>query len=63
LKVKIDSARFHRVYPNLPMIERTNVCCVIGGEPFSWHIAYLEIKHNTKLGGKILEKMAQMKII
>lgn len=66
---KIDSARFFRVYPNLPMMERENVCCAVEvgillpNEPISWHIAYLEIKGKTKLGDKILEKLAGMELI
>lgn len=60
---EIDSSRFHRLYPNLPLPERRMTCVVIDGEPISWKLAYMEIKNKTKLSKKILEKLAEMKLI
>lgn len=60
---KIDPARFHRVYPNLPVPERTNVCCVIDGEPFSWKVARAEILGRTELGLQMLESLSKMELI
>lgn len=62
-RTKIDSSRFHRVYANLPLGTRDEVCCVLDGEPISFHVAYLEIKQNTKTGDRILEYLVRLEII
>lgn len=61
--MEIDSARFFRVYPNLPMFERSNVCCVVDDEPISWHVAYVEITNKTELSKKILKILDKLKLI
>ena len=60
---KIDSSRFHRVYPNLPLMERPQVCCVIEDEPISWKLARKEIIANTRIGKLILIALAKMELI
>lgn len=65
----IDSARFFRVYANLPIPERSNVCCafewgrLIGVQPFSWNVCNMEIKAKTELGDLMLQKLAGMGLI
>jgi len=68
IKLKlIDSARFFHIYPNIPLMERNNVCCVVKWkgkkEPISWSVAYLEINNKTKLSNQILVRMAEMELI
>jgi len=66
---KLDNlrVRFHRVYVNLPISERSMPCIVIKigdrSEPLSWRICYLEIAHNTPLSRKILICLDEMEFI
>jgi len=52
-----------RVYPNLPIPERTMTCCVVGGEPVSWNIAYKEIKANTQFGQDVQAVLERLGLI
>ncbi|MHA1852601.1 MAG: hypothetical protein ACTSUF_03730 [Candidatus Heimdallarchaeaceae archaeon] len=56
-------SRFMRVYPNLPIAERTMTCCTIDGEPISWSAAYKEIKANTQLGQRIQQTLENLGLI
>lgn len=55
--------RFFKVYANLPLGLREEIILVIGNEPITWKVAYLEISENTKLGEKILEKLEALEFI
>lgn len=56
--------RFMKVYSNLPINLRKEVIIVLKDEgPISWDVAHQEIKNNTKLGRKILEKLVELEII
>lgn len=57
--------RFYKVYNNLPINLREEVVVVFPGENIqvSWNVAFLEVKGNTSLGRRILEKLASMGII
>lgn len=55
--------RFMKVYSNLPLQERNQVVVVIDDEPITWNMAYNEIRHNTELGRKIDNKLAELDII
>ena len=59
----VDSARFFRVYHNLPLMERSGVVCVINGEPMSWKVVNIEVRGKTEIGQRAINKMARMKII
>lgn len=61
--MKIDDARFHRVYANLPLVERDVPIVVINDEPISWRVARLEIEGRTKMGKKILGQLAKLGFI
>jgi len=52
-----------KVYPSLPLAERTMTCCVIDGEAVSWKLAYEEIKNNTELGKRIQKQLESLKLI
>lgn len=65
---KIDyddlATRFHTVFCNLPISERSMSIVVIDKwGPVSWLVAKIEIKHKTNLSKEILEKMSRMKLI
>jgi hypothetical protein len=62
-KEKDLRTRFLRVYPNLPIPERSQVIVIIGGEPCSWNVVYVEVKNNTELGVRMLEQMSRLGLI
>lgn len=55
--------RFIKVYSNLPINVRKEIIVIIDGEPISWQVAHNEIKHNTKLGDRILAKLVELDFI
>lgn len=55
--------KFLKVYYNLPLKERNEVIYDLEGKPLSWNVAYVEIENRTATGEKILEKLAELKII
>ena len=55
--------RFVKVYSNLPINLRKEIVAVIDKEPVSWDVAYNEIRNNTELGKKLLNKFIELKII
>lgn len=54
---------FLKVYYNLPLKIREEPIYDLEGKPLSWNAAYVEIKNRTKIGGMILEKLTELKII
>ena len=66
-RMKVDSARFFKLYPNIPLPLRSEAICVVNWkgnkEPISWHVAYMEIEGKTELGDRILEALAGMGVI
>ena len=68
MRVKVSSSeelrtKFLILYSNLPLNLRKEVIAVLGKEPISWSVAYLEINANTKKGKEILSRLAKFKII
>ena len=55
--------RFMKIFSNLPMVERNQTVVVIDDQPISWNMAYNEIRHNTELGKKIVNKLIKLEII
>ncbi len=62
-EAKVHLDRFMKVYSTLPLEERELPIAVIDNAPINWNMAYLEIKNNTVLGSKIVEKLIELKII
>jgi len=54
---------FHKLYPNLPINERENVCCIIDNEPVSWKLAKMYIERNTEEGAKIIKELIAVGVI
>lgn len=52
--------RSMKVYSNLPINLRKDIILVIDEQPITWNVAYTEIKNNTPLGKRILEKLAEL---
>ncbi len=55
--------KFLKAFANLPEDERSQTIVIIEGKPYSWNRAYDEIKAETELGNRILEKMQKMGLI
>jgi len=55
--------RFQKIYNNLPLNLRLEVVLVIGGEPVTWNVIWLEVEQRTKIGERMLEKLEALKII
>ena len=56
--------KFLKIYANLPINLRNEIILVLEKEgPITWNAAYIEINNDTKLGGIILKKLVQLKII
>ena len=59
-----NKEQFMKIYANLPVNLRNEIISVLPNVgPVTWNVAYLEISNNTELGGKILEKLSELKII
>jgi len=56
-------AKFIRVYANIPANLRNDIIVVFDKQPYTWEIAYFEIKNNTELGKKILKTLEEIGII
>lgn len=55
---------FLRTYANIPINLRDSVILVLEDSgPISWNVAYMEVKNNTDLSGKILKEMRLLKLI
>jgi len=55
--------KFMKIFPNLPILERTQVVVVIDNKEISWEVAHKEIKNRTELGREIEEKLSELDII
>ena len=56
-------AQFLKIYANLPQALREEIIAVVGGEPYTWQSAKLEIEHDTPIGKEILELLINLKIL
>ncbi len=59
----MSKEKFMKAYANLITDERDEIIVVIDGKTYTWNRAYDEIKSNTQLGKKILQKLTKMGII
>lgn len=59
--------RFMRLYPNLPVAERSMPIAVLDicgrSEPLSWKVCYHEVKNRSGLGKRILDRLGKMEFI
>lgn len=58
-----SAGKFHKLYANLPLNERRNVCCVLNDEPLSWKIVRNEVENNTQVGHNALEMLIKLGIL
>lgn len=56
--------KFMKLYSNLPLNLRKEVILILEDkQPISWEVAYIEIENKTKVGEKVLKKLAKLNII
>lgn len=58
-----DTARFMKVYANVPLNLRREVIAVVDDKPLNWNAAYLEVSEKTQVGLLITSKLIEMGII
>ena len=54
---------FLKVFQNIPEALRENVIAVVNDKPYSWNVAYIEIKNKTEVGRKILKILENLEIV
>lgn len=62
-EVEAARADFVNKFAALPGPLRNEIVVVIGGTPYSWGAAYLEVSQKTKTGDEILKVLKGLKII
>ena len=55
--------KFLRAFANLPLNTRKEIILVLEKQPITWEVAYFEIKNNTPMSEKILQKLEELGLI
>ncbi len=55
--------KFLRAFANLPLNTRKEIILVLEKQPITWEVAYFEIKNNTPISEKILQKLEELGLI
>lgn len=55
--------RFLKIYADIPLNLRKEIILVLGKEPITWNVAYIEIINKTAQSGPILKKLEQFEIL
>lgn len=55
--------RFLKIYSNIPLSLRNETILVLGNEPLTWNVAYIEVFNSTPKSREILQKLEELKII
>ena len=58
-----EKAKFSKIFGNISENLRENIIAVIDDKPYTWNVAYIEIKNDTELGKKILKALKELEII
>ncbi len=57
-------AKFMRIFANVPeKIRNEDIIVVIDDKPYTWNSAIIEVKNDSELGKKIIEKLEETGII
>jgi hypothetical protein len=59
----MDISRFLKIYANLPDRLKAQIVVVIDDKPMTWNAVYLELKEESELGKRILNKLIEMEVI
>ena len=55
--------RFLKIYADIPLNIRKEIVLVLGKEPITWNVAYVEVLNNTEKSKGILKLLEELKII
>lgn len=59
-----ERLEFMKIFNNLPeKVRSEDIIVVIEGKPYTWNVAFIEIKNNTELGRDILIKLKSLEIL
>ena len=58
-----EKAKFLKIFGNIPENLREDIIAVIEEKPYTWNVAYIEIRNDTELGKKILKALKELEII
>ena len=59
-----EKIKFIKIYSKLPdKIRNEDIIVIIDEKPYTWNVAYFEIKNNSSIGRKILKKLKELDII
>ena len=58
-----EKAKFLKIFGNIPENIREEIIAVIEEKPYTWNVAYIEIRNNTELGPKLLKVLKELEII
>jgi len=56
-------AKFFKIFQDIPETLRKNIIAVIDEKPYTWNVAYIEIRNDTELGKKILKALKELEVI
>ena len=55
--------KFRKAYANMPLDARTEIICIISGEPMTPHVIKMEVDGKTELGYKAIERLVKIGVI
>ncbi len=55
--------KFLKTYANIPLNLRDEIILVLGDQPISWKVAFLEVKADSDNSKKILENLGKLELI
>jgi len=55
--------KFLKIYADIPLNLRKEIILVLGDEPISWNVAFVEISNKTNKSEIILKKLNELRII
>lgn len=59
-----ESVKFVRIYSKLPeKVRKEDIIAVIDNKPYTWDVAFFEIKNESDIGKKILKRLKDLEII
>lgn len=59
-----ERIRFMKIFNDLPeKIRSEDIVVVIDEKPYTWNVAFIEVKNNTGLGKEILKKLKSLEIL
>jgi len=56
-------AKFLKIYANIPDNLREEIAVVVDDKPYTWNVAFIEIKNNSETGRKILKILEELELI